>query len=103
MNVFLCEPTKSSVIAAGLFPSGDGMVVPASKGAPTRHFYVHFGDLVTGRAYEGLVDVEDIEDAKVLDVEQLEEGVQPALTVEELVLTEEAIRKDARVIKQLPK
>lgn len=98
LNVFLCEPTKSSVIAAGFFAVGNGPA-PNYASPLTRHFYAHFADLVTGRAYEALVDVEDVDNVKIVSVEQLEEGVQPALTMEELVMTEDAIRSDERVIK----
>lgn len=97
--MFLCEPIKSSVIAAGFFPVGNGPAPTSSAGPLTHHFYTHFADLVTGRAYEALVDVEDVDNVKIVSVEQLEEGVQPALTMEELVMTEDAIRSDERVIK----
>jgi primary-amine oxidase len=97
LNVFLCEPTKTSVIAAGLFPVGNGPK-PTTAAPLTRHFYTHFANVVTGRAFEALVDVEDIDDVKLVKVEELEEGVQPALTMEELVSTEDAIRSDERVI-----
>lgn len=59
---------------------------------------VHFADLVTGRAYDASLDASDIDAIRVVKVEQLEQGVQPALTLEELVMSEEAIRKDARVV-----
>ena len=98
--MFLCEPSKASVIAAGFFPLGEGAPAPpATQAALTRHVYVHFANVVSGRAYEARADVFDVDNVTLLDVAQLDEGVQPALTVEELVMTEEAIRRDERVIK----
>lgn len=97
LNVFLCEPSKSSVIAAGLFPVGNGPQ-PTNASPLTRHFYAHFANVVTGRAFEAIVNVEDVDDVKIVEVTALEEGVQPALTMEELVATEDAIRSDERVI-----
>lgn len=88
------------MLAAGVFPAGDKGPKPTGNAAQPipRELFVHVADLVTGRAYEGIVDVSNPDAAKLVGTTQLEEGMQPALTVEELVMTEDAIRKDQRVL-----
>jgi primary-amine oxidase len=100
LNVLADEPHKSQVIAAGFFPLGDGADEhkSATQGAIARKVIVHFSDEVTGRAFDARVDASDLDAVTVTDVKQLEQGVQPALTAEELVMCEEAIRKDQRVV-----
>ncbi|MCO5553772.1 hypothetical protein L7F22_007298 [Adiantum nelumboides] len=100
-NVFLKEPPKADVIKHGFFPEkstepGAGPVKPS--GLPSREIFLHVINLLDGRSYEAVVNLDDIDEPKVVDVKQLAEGVQPAITVEELVLSEEQMRRDQRVI-----
>lgn len=99
LNCYLKEPEKAAVIGSGFFPAGGHGPKPPKQDKPPREFYVHLADLITGRAYEAIIDVSNIDAAKLTDIKQLDAGVQPALTSEELVMSEEAIRKDERVLK----
>lgn len=94
LNIFLKEPDKNAVIAAGFFPGGSA--VPTSSQIQ-RQFYVHLNDLVKGTAYELVATVAD--GVSIDSTETLGEGIQPALTAEELCLAEEYCRKDERVVK----
>ncbi|PWN31808.1 peroxisomal copper amine oxidase [Meira miltonrushii] len=99
LNVLVDEPHKSEVIAAGFFPAGEG--APASSGhaaPPPRQLSVHMADEITGSAYDLTLDASNIDAVTVLSMTKQDAGVQPALTLEELVMSEQAIRKDSRVI-----
>lgn len=60
---------------------------------------VHVIDCIKGDAYEAVVCLEGKGEPSIRDVKQLDATVQPALTIEELCLAEECIRKDERVLK----
>ena len=61
-------------------------------------FDTQFVDAVTGHAYNAIVALHG-QDWTVESVDKLPEGVQPQISVEELLLCEEIIRADERVVK----
>ncbi|PWN49683.1 peroxisomal copper amine oxidase [Violaceomyces palustris] len=92
ITVFLKEPPKAAVLAWLQWPT-------VSKPQPLeRVFEVHAIDLLTGLAYEAYVRL-DGDRPKVKKVTQLDAGIQPSLTPEELCNAEQCVRKDPRVIK----
>lgn len=76
-----------------------GRAEPQSVTIP-RKAEISFIDLVDGRAYNAtvLLSLSGPEFGHVERLEKLPEGVQPAITLEELNAAEETIRKDARVL-----
>lgn len=95
LSLFLAEPEKNAIIEAGHFPGGAS--AQSTSGKIQRQFWVHVADLVKGDAYELLATVD--QGVAITSVEKLPSGVQPSLTIEELVMAEEACRADERVIK----
>jgi len=86
-TITLHEPTKSEFLE---WQTSGGEVVPkrvAEVVAVDRE----------GGVYDGLVELNG--EGKVVEWERLS-GVQPMLTMEDLVVTEEYVRKDERVIEQ---
>lgn len=95
----LKEPPKAQVIAALKYPGGYPNAAQGGA-APERQVEVHLIDMISGTAYEAFVVLgAGTKGATIKSFESLPEGVQPGLTVEELCMAEEIIRKDPRVVK----
>ncbi|RPD53949.1 peroxisomal copper amine oxidase [Lentinus tigrinus ALCF2SS1-7] len=94
---YLLPPPKKAVLAFLGIPLQSG-----EKPEPTteivRKAEVDFVDAVTGNAYNAILALNG-QDWIVESIEKLPEGVQPQISVEELLLCEEIIRADERVIK----
>ncbi|KAI0710687.1 peroxisomal copper amine oxidase [Earliella scabrosa] len=94
---YLLPPPKKAVLAFLGIPLQTGQE-PASPVEIVRKAEVDFIDVVTGLAYNTIVSLHG-QDWVVDTLEKLPEGVQPQISVEELLLCEEIIRADERVIK----
>ncbi|KAH9940012.1 peroxisomal copper amine oxidase [Epithele typhae] len=94
---YLLPPPKKAVLAFLGIP-----LLTGEKPEPVAHIVrkaeVDFVDAVTGTAYNTIVALKDKE-WEVETLDKLPEGVQPQISVEELLLCEEIIRADERVIK----
>ncbi|PWN42404.1 hypothetical protein IE81DRAFT_341451 [Ceraceosorus guamensis] len=102
VNVFLAEPAKADVIAAGFFPRGSDASSSETSGTAhiERLINVHVIDLVKSDAFAAVLKLDsNAGTAEIKGVDKLDAGIQPALTIEELCMAEECIRKDPRVIK----
>lgn len=98
-NVYLKEPEKNAVIEYLRWPGGAANK-PTSK--IERQVEVHVVDAVGGRAYEIYVTLPpSAAQPTVVETVLLPEGVQPAITVEELEKAEENLRKSPKVTEVL--
>ncbi|CAO1615752.1 unnamed protein product [Sympodiomycopsis kandeliae] len=95
LSTLLHEPPKADVIEAGFFAGGSATQGSSSKLA--RSFYVHIHDIIKGDAYEIFTTIDN--GVHIDSVEKLKEGVQPSLTIQELVYAEQLCRKNERVLK----
>ncbi|GBE86046.1 Copper amine oxidase 1 [Sparassis crispa] len=93
----LVPPPKKVVLAYLGIPLNPGEK-PQPLSEIVRKAEVDFIDAVTGDAYNSLIVLKDAE-WEVESIEKLPEGVQPQISVEELLLCENIIREDARVQK----
>ncbi|KAK0550633.1 peroxisomal copper amine oxidase [Tilletia horrida] len=102
--VMLHEPPKADLLAALNWSGTVSKSNVSSFDEIERVFEVHFIDVLNGNAYEAYVDMSSSSSssaATVREVKKLPEGVQPALTPEELCSAEQMIRDDPRVVKLL--
>ncbi|KAI0668175.1 peroxisomal copper amine oxidase [Trametes maxima] len=93
----LLPPPKKAVLAYLQIPLLSGEK-PESATEIVRKADVDFIDAVTGNAYNAILSLNG-QDWVVDSIEKLPDGVQPQISVEELLLCEEIIRADERVIK----
>ncbi|TBU23317.1 peroxisomal copper amine oxidase [Dichomitus squalens] len=94
---YLLPPPKKAVLAFLGIPLLTGEK-PEPATEIIRKAEVDFVDAVTGSAYNTIVSLSG-QDWVVDTLEKLPNGVQPQISVEELLLCEEVIQKDERVIK----
>ncbi|KAI0755527.1 peroxisomal copper amine oxidase [Fomes fomentarius] len=94
---YLLPPPKKAVLAFLGIPLQTGQQ-PEPPVEIVRKAEVDFIDVVTGLAYNTIVSLHG-QDWAVDTLETLPEGVQPQISVEELLLCEEIIRADERVRK----
>ncbi|KZT52937.1 hypothetical protein CALCODRAFT_520402 [Calocera cornea HHB12733] len=98
INNYLLAPAKRDVLAYLGIPIETGKPPEAAPESLLRRAHSNFIDVVGGDAFDAKLTVVDGE-WKVDEVEKLPEGTQPLITLEELCLSEEMLRKDARVCK----
>ncbi|EMD34277.1 hypothetical protein CERSUDRAFT_117158 [Gelatoporia subvermispora B] len=93
----LLPPPKRAVLAYLGIPLNPGEA-PEPAREIIRKAEVDLFDVVSGNAYNTVLSLKEGQ-WEVDSLDQLPEGVQPQITVEELLLCEEIIRKDERVQK----
>ncbi|KAH9895668.1 copper amine oxidase [Cubamyces lactineus] len=93
---YLLPPPKKAVLAYLGIPLQSGEK-PEPATEIVRKAEVDFVDAVTGDAYNTILSLNG-QDWVVDSLDKLPEGVQPQISVEELLLCEEIIRADERVI-----
>ncbi|PCH34866.1 hypothetical protein WOLCODRAFT_27512 [Wolfiporia cocos MD-104 SS10] len=95
ITTYLLPPPKRAVLAFLSIPLNPGEK-PEPPTEVVRKAEVDFFDVVTGDAYNTVISLKDGQ-WEVDTLEKLPEGVQPQISVEELLLCEKIIREDKRV------
>ncbi|KAJ6497511.1 copper amine oxidase [Mycena sanguinolenta] len=101
ISCYLLPPPKKAVLAFLDIPLGPG-VPPEASVQITRKAEVDIIDLVNGRAYNVILSLQPEDGWKIDTFDLLEEGIQPQISVEELVNCEAVVRKDP-LVQQLAK
>ncbi|KZP00411.1 hypothetical protein CALVIDRAFT_475745 [Calocera viscosa TUFC12733] len=96
INTSLVPPPKRSVLAYLGIPLETGTAPEPAPASLDRRAESQFVNPLTGDAYTAYLTLKESTWA-VDEIEHLPEGTQPQITLEELCLSEEVLRKDARV------
>ncbi|KAL4263944.1 Amine oxidase [Pleurotus pulmonarius] len=95
ITCYLLPPPKKLVLAALGIPLAPG-AKPEPAGTIVRKAEVDFLDVINGHSYNAILSLgEDV--WTVASLEKLAEGVQPQISVEELIACEQVVRKDKYV------
>ncbi|KAI0919608.1 hypothetical protein AcV5_001627 [Taiwanofungus camphoratus] len=97
ITTYLLPPPKKAVLAYLGIPLNPGEQ-PGTPPEIVRKAEVDFFDVVKGDAYNAILSLKDAQ-WELDTLEKLPEGVQPQISVEELLLCEKIIREDKRVQK----
>ncbi|KAL8281293.1 hypothetical protein RQP46_006327 [Phenoliferia psychrophenolica] len=98
--VTLVEPPKLEVIAyLGIATSPEDLAPQSNGVLPKRRAEASLINSVTGEVYVLQATLKTDGTAVVDSFEQLEKGLQPGITMEELVISEEVVRNDPEVIR----
>ncbi|KAJ6491696.1 copper amine oxidase [Mycena vitilis] len=95
MTCYLLPPPKKAVLAFLGIPLAPG-AEPEDRIPITRKAEVDLVDLVNGRAYNAILSLQEA-GWKLDTFDLLEEGLNPQITVEELVNCEQIVRSDPKV------
>ncbi|KAI0077943.1 hypothetical protein K474DRAFT_1660954 [Panus rudis PR-1116 ss-1] len=98
ISAYLLPPPKKDVLAYLGIPLSTGAKPDPAPEKLIRKSEVDYIDVISGESYNAILSLNDGEWA-IDAVEKLPEGVQPQISVEELLLCEDIIRADERVIK----
>ncbi|KAF7350979.1 Amine oxidase [Mycena sanguinolenta] len=101
ITCYLLPPPKKAVLAFLGIPLGPG-APPEASVEITRKAQVDIIDLVNGRAYNIILSLQPEDGWKIDIFDLLEEGIQPQISVEELVNCEAVVRNDP-LVQQLAK